>query len=307
MRLLDQVAQAHEPVRLDHPGIGRVELPGANRFASAVRSADSRFVMARDLCAACSGIILDQPELLLDCLDIIRVPSQSLWLEWRLGDLVQQDSPSNAEQRAGVLVETDESGRRGTLHSFWESEWGPDAAPGTLYFDLDRSADGADPNCIEPLNDILSHTTLKYHPEWEGFYRGVKKGSEFESFSYEILSVLGRDALLLLAFSLTSSMRSELTMVPSQLGKLNKARSKRGAPALLDFTEVNAALFAQPVREDSGPGANNRTAIRLHHVRGHFVRRSDSIFWRRPHLRGDIARGLAPARVTRLSMYGGPR
>jgi hypothetical protein len=44
---------------------------------------------------------------------------------------------------------------------------------------------------------------------------------------------------------------------------------------------------------------------RLHHVRGHIVRREDRIFWRKPHLRGDASQGQVRSRTVCLSFARG--
>ena len=58
-----------------------------------------------------------------------------------------------------------------------------------------------------------------------------------------------------------------------------------------------------PLR-DSGPadleGAGRRSP-RLHHVRGHLVRRDSQVFWRLPHLRGNASRGVVRSRTVCLS------
>jgi hypothetical protein len=116
-------------------------------------------------------------------------------------------------------------------------------------------------------------------------------------------SSLWRDMLVLIGFSLMLASRSELSIEPSQLDRLNRARRKRRAPELLDFAEVAAGLFGQRASaRGEAKTALSRSAARLHHVRGHFVRRGDILFWRRPHLRGDVSSGAAPGRVTRVGM-----
>jgi hypothetical protein len=49
-----------------------------------------------------------------------------------------------------------------------------------------------------------------------------------------------------------------------------------------------------------------RQSPRLHHVRGHLVRRDHRVFWRIPHLRGSGFRGAVRSRTVCLS-FGRPR
>jgi hypothetical protein len=45
----------------------------------------------------------------------------------------------------------------------------------------------------------------------------------------------------------------------------------------------------------------SRRPPRLHHVRGHLVRREDRVFWRMAHLRGHALEGLVRSRTVCLS------
>lgn len=305
MRLLDQVAQAMQPVRVNHPVLGSLTLPGAERYSKVIRQIGARLVLQPDVTRTCGGLILTQPELLTDCLDLIRVPSNELWVEWGNACLNPEAErlAGGPGQRAGMLVECDASGRAGWLRSFWESEKGAEVSPGKLHFDLDGALDVPFHRVDDTMAPILERTRMELDPEWEEYYRRAAphQGAMLEA-RKQLRFSLWKDMLVLVAFSLVAGMRSELTRHPSQLERLNRARRKRRAADLLDFVEVGAGLFAQPVTSDSAVGSPGRSASRLHHVRGHFVRRGDILFWRRPHLRGDARLGAAPARVIRLAL-----
>lgn len=65
--------------------------------------------------------------------------------------------------------------------------------------------------------------------------------------------------------------------------------------------EVNACLEGLGEAERTGTGPIGRRSPRLHHVRGHLVRRDNKVFWRIPHLRGNASRGVVRSRMVCLS------
>ena len=102
-----------------------------------------------------------------------------------------------------------------------------------------------------------------------------------------------------LAFALLLDSRDAVEQRPAELARLNRARLRRGRPALLDHVEVRLRLGggARAMAARQG-GAGVREAPRLHIVRGHSVRRGDKTFWRAPHLRGDAFRPIRSKTVT---------
>ena len=80
--------------------------------------------------------------------------------------------------------------------------------------------------------------------------------------------------------------------------RVNAARARLGKQLLLDHIEVRAPIFA-----NSSPSfrpqaeMTTRRGPRLHHVRGHLVRRANQLFWRVPHLRGSARRGVIKSRT----------
>jgi hypothetical protein len=92
--------------------------------------------------------------------------------------------------------------------------------------------------------------------------------------------------------------------VPVSRAVLNHKRGRRGQQPLLDHLEAHASLYPagsdRPSVERTG-----RCAPRLHHVRGHLVRRDNVVYWRTPHLRGSASRGVVRSRTVRLS-FGSP-
>ena len=127
MRLLDRVA--HTRFRDTMPtkaGSLAVEEPQA--LQRKLGETPIRYVLADDVAAFCLRMMAEEPDFLLTTRDLVRAPAPLLWLEWN-DTLCRQMLrelgiiPAFREEarftRAGCLVESDESGRRGRLTSFW--------------------------------------------------------------------------------------------------------------------------------------------------------------------------------------------
>ena len=90
--------------------------------------------------------------------------------------------------------------------------------------------------------------------------------------------------------------------VPVQRDQLNRKRMERNRPPLLDHIEVHATLPAHSSGSNADEGGViTRRPPRLHQVRGHLVRRDNSVFWRTPHLRGSERQGVVRSRTVCLS------
>jgi len=150
LRLLDLVAQSTSAAPMLPPGWG---FPGAHHFADAVRTCPLRLVLADDLTQYATRLAYAEGERLSDCLDLIHVPSQQLWLEWleatRQSTLREipayAGTPCSSVRRTGVLIAADPAGRAGTMRTFWstQNEQVYSAALRTD-FDLDRAVRGGD-------------------------------------------------------------------------------------------------------------------------------------------------------------------
>jgi hypothetical protein len=61
--------------------------------------------------------------------------------------------------------------------------------------------------------------------------------------------------------------------------------------------EVHSPILTPYRSSGSGGDGMGRRGRRLHHVRGHLVRRGNKIFWRIPHLRGSARAGSIRTRT----------
>ncbi len=284
MRLLDCVAQCREPVRIALPGSGVWELPGAASFAAEVAAAPVAYVLGDDVRDACQEIMARWPELMDPASPALRVPVPTLWLEWR--QPTREGAPG---RRTGLLIRSDEEGRSGTVHSFWEDAvTGAELAQAHIRFDLDRRLSPGRANdaaCVMPpeLKLLAPHALLTVDPKWLTYFAHTgasQLGAVVQSCATQLLP----DIPFVAAFLRLLAVRRNLDETHVDPRALNRARAARGKPPLLAHVELSLALGAAP--NGRGKGAHARARSRQHMVRGHLVNRGGAIFWRTAHLRG---------------------
>src|ERR1700722_151079 len=109
--------------------------------------------------------------------------------------------------------------------------------------------------------------------------------------SHHALGTIAIDIPVMLAFFLLLATRPGLPRRPLMLERLNMARAKSGKAALLEQIEVYAPLLPEYKSAHSSGSRASQRSRRLHHVRGHLVRRGSKLFWRGPHMRGSARAG----------------
>ena len=320
MRLLDLIAQGRTArVHIDDGGT----LPGAERFQQAVRNCPLRYVLTDELARCATELAFSDGDHLTSCLDLIRVPAQTLWIEWveaaRSTELPMSAShhrPTDEAHRGGALLKASADGRSGEMRAFWSTRDGlAFVSPVVIRFNLDAA-----PECMASghragscglakvvappesgLEEFLDHLQFYFEEEWVAYYRQRLESAEAQ---YDVLvrnlEACAFDPPMLFAFLLLLSARNALPQRPIGVDKLNRARSRAGKPALLEHVEVSAPLYASSSGSRSGEHDLERRSPRLHHVRGHIVRRGAAVFWRAPHLRGSARLGQVRTRTVEL-------
>jgi hypothetical protein len=289
MKLADQVACCRTPFVIRRFATGDVvRLNNAAECAAEVAGAPIRFVLSDDLTRLCTALAYSKGARTLACADLLRVPAESVWIEWcsepwereleRYG-FQRSKEPSGRGDRRGVLLRASRDGRRGLLRTFWSGDAPGDVLAGSVeaYFDLD-TPEGEDPEPPPGESPALSEAQRK--AVWR-----------------HALGTVVIDVPLILGFLLLLGTRSGLPQRPQSFERLNRSRLKAGKPALLEHIDVCAPILPGHARWDTGEMAGVRKSPRLHHVRGHLVRRGGQLFWRLPHLRGSAALGTVRTRT----------
>lgn len=303
-------------------------LPGPADFAGRIATCPQRFILGDELVAVCTDLALAQGDRLSACLDLIHLPARDLWVEWSdaardraLANLSATGGGARVERgaiRAGALVSASPCGRRALLRTFWsDSHDALTLAPIETHLDLDRgwpapstrvpvfeggliSVDAAEEPAGDDLFDCLR---FRFDEGWSAYYRchtlNVEQRDALISAS---LAAVARDMPMILAFSLLLGARAALASRLVERTRLNRHRSAQHRPPLLDHVHVTCPLIAQaPDPYEGEASAEIRRAPRLHHVRGHLVRRGQRVYWRSAHVRGRSLFGRLRSRTVLLS------
>jgi hypothetical protein len=337
MRLLDRVAQSTRPVLLapDRSPHQPIEVTGPRHYARPLANCPLRYVLNDDLTHAAAQLAFADGDRLADCIDLVRIPATRLWVEW--SDEVHQrvivatGAATSFDARAcgrqvGVYLEATPCGRTGVARTFWsersaasleEASLSPiethirlaqasapaDGARDLLGGGFVRLADRCDP----ALDTLLDCLRFRLDERWISYYQAAADTPDCRRAVTEgSLSAVARDMPLLFAFFLLLLARDATAHTVIGRGAVNAKRARHARPALLDHIEVRSSLERVNERDADASVHLERRAPRLHHVRGHLVRRGCCIFWRSPHLRGRAAYGAIHSRTVCLDLRARP-
>lgn len=332
MRLLDRVARCRAPLHLALEGDAAVpfEVTGPSHYAARVADCPLRFVLDDDLTRASAELAFADGARLAGCLDLLRVPAPRLWVEWNdavhkqviyeTGTVAEYDAAA-AGRRVGILLQGSTDGHHAVARTFWVDAAADEFAevvlsPLETHIDLrgghSPAADlpGVLAGGFATLNDpadaamtsLLDHVKFRFDEPWAAYYRAAASTPKAQrQVVHQCLAAVARDVPLLLAFFLLLSAKDATRSLPISRAALNRKRIANGRTPLLDHIEVRASLDAVGEANAGGSELAGRQSPRLHHVRGHLVRRDDRVFWRTPHLRGSGMRGVVRSRTVCLS------
>jgi hypothetical protein len=325
MRLADRIAQCRTPFIVENTKDGSVtHLNSATAFSKDIASCATRYVLSDELTSLCTAIAYSKGASTLACADLLHVPAERVWVEWteapwrneltRYGFKNPFDSVCLGGRR-GAFIQSTPKGRHGLLRTFWadgESELNVLSSCMEAYFDFDTPA-GEEPGvfgrqqrysiCVSDSAigdaDILRRCfRFGFERSWQEYYERAQLTSvQATALTHHALGTIAIDIPVLLAFFLLLATRPGLPRRPLMLERLNRARARSGKAALLEQIEVFAPLLPEYKSECDGGSRASRRLRRLHHVRGHLVRRGSKIFWRVPHLRGSARAGSVRTRT----------
>lgn len=330
MRLLDSVACCHLPLVLpsDRDSSAPFYVAGPSRFAAQVAGCPLRFVLGDDLARASAELAFADGARLVGCLDLLRMPAANLWIEWNdevHKRVIHETQPAPrfdsaaTGRKVGILLRASPNGLTAIGRTFWTGAASDESAEVTLspletHFDLRGEFDDADRRDalagghIDTTHSgnpatatMLGYVRFRFDESWADYYREAAADPQFRKrLIRESIDSIVWDAPLILAFLLLLSAKDATRQVPVSRAAINRKRLVNGRSPLLDHIEVNASLDALSSSDPSGE-LSGRNSPRLHHVRGHLVRREERVFWRVPHLRGSGTRGAVRSRTVCLS------
>jgi hypothetical protein len=324
MRLADRIAHCRTPFIVKNTKDGSVtHLNNAAAFSEDMARCATRYVLSDELTCLCTALAYSKGASTLACADLLHVPAERVWVEWAeapwRNELARYGfkNPVDAARsgRRGVFIQSTPHGRHGLLRTFWasaDSELDVLSSSMEAYFDFD-TREGEDPAVFDRQHrsstcvsdnaagkaDILRRCfRFRFERSWQEYYqRAQLTRVQATALSHHALGTIAIDIPVILAFFLLLATRPGLPRRPLMLERLNRARYKSGKARLLDQIEVLAPLLPEYRLSNGDSSSVTRRASRLHHVRGHLVRRGSQIFWRVPHLRGSARSGVIRTRT----------
>ncbi len=325
MRLVDQIGEQQRFV-IGSERLGETfRVQTAADFSLKLQATPHRFILDRAATQFCTEFSVLEADMLAASMDILRFPAHRFWIEWmerpRLDTLASlrpglylDRAEVPTQTRAGALVEINSDGHSGKAWLFISGETGADLYSVNMEFDT-RDAPQVDPTpaparfnfaCRDfpELDQVMRHCAFNVERSWYDYLRAaISSDCEFSSTVTGMAAKVMLDWPMIATFSLLYPLPKPFSQRHSDLAKLNHARQSKGQSALLEHVEVTASLGAgaryDPANDGSGGG--NARGKRLHHVRGHLVRRGDRVFWRSPHLRGKPELGEVMTRTVRVT------
>jgi hypothetical protein len=324
MRLADRIAQCRTPFVVENKKDGSItHLNNAAAFAKNIESCATRYVLSDELTRLCTALAYSKGASTLACADLLHVPAERVWVEWTeapwRNELARYGfkSPGHSvcSGRRGVFIQSTPRGRQGLMRTFWasgESELDVLSSSMEAYFDFDTQ-EGDDPaafdrqkrpsicvsdNAVGEADILRCCFRFWFERSWQDYYdRAQLTPVQAAALSHHALGTIAIDIPMLLAFFLLLTVRPSLPRRPLMLERLNRARSKLGKARLLDQIEAFSPLLPEYRPASGDSSGTTRRPSRLHHVRGHLVRRGSQIFWRVPHLRGRARSGVIHTRT----------
>ncbi len=332
MRLLDRVARCQAPTRraLGHAPAEEFDVTAPGHYASRVAGCPLRYVLDDDLTRASAELAFADGARLAGCLDLLRMPAPQLWVEWNdeVHKRVIYDTRVAADydtaaagRRVGVLLQGPVDGYSAMARTFWADAAADETSEVTLspletHIDLrGRHPEAVDMSAVltggfvtlkdsadSAMASLLDHVRFRFDDRWAGYYRAVAARPDAQRrVVHGSLAAVARDVPMLLGFFLLLSAKDATRSLAVSRAAINRKRMAHGRPPLLDHIEVRASLDAVRDGDPGGSEGSGRQSPRLHHVRGHLVRRDNRVFWRTPHLRGSGSRGMVHSRTVCLS------
>jgi hypothetical protein len=303
----------------------------AKRAADLIASIPVRYILSDEVAGAALAICETKGESLKKILPHIRLPHQRMMIEFReegrgrMSAIAGMGTPHPGKvypEHTALLIETDETGRRGTVEMCWiNPDVGISLYPVRLRFDLDDPTTGGPIDWSDPVDigggfkkhmpsddDGLTRSWMEYARLEQGLkFRGV----EPKAITYQRLqgvylnhpSELAKEFRFLLStlgmFALKNGVEYEEQRTEQGVrnpgGSIGRRLAAQAgtAPTILRMT---MSLSRDPERDrelktllrrgegHSSPG--------LHWVCGHFKVRKTGVYWWSPHLRGDKERDL---------------
>lgn len=304
----------------------------AKRAADLIARTPVRYVLSDEVAGAALAISEIKGESIGKILPHIRLPHQRMMIEFQERGRGRMSSIAGMRtlhpgkvypDHTALLIETDETGRRGTVEMCWVNpDVGIGLYPVRLRFDLDDPTTGGPIDWSDPVDigggfpmympseqeDTLTRSWMEYARLEQGLkFRGLEsKEDTFVRLHGQFLNhpaELAKEFRFLLStlgmFALKNGVEYEEKRTDQGVrnpgGSIGRrlAVQAETAPKILRMT---MSLSRDPDRDRALKtalrGGEGRSGPGLHWVCGHFKVRKTGMYWWSPHLRGENERDL---------------
>jgi hypothetical protein len=283
-------------------------------------------VLSDELVRLCAELAYADGDQVGGCLDLMHIPAAQLWIEWdeavlraHVSQLLDIGAGADDHRRGGALIIAQARSRSATMRMFWNTRAEPQqvfVGAVEAILDLDQPVStgtwedvfsGSLVSVRDPqsssVDKVLTHAGFRLDPAWRRYYASTVTSPAMRSQVVRgCLSGIAFDIPIVTALLLLLALRVELPRKTISVERINRKRALRKKLRLLEHIELSCPLFPQPPSANSLHQELWRRSARFHHVRGHLVRRQDTIFWRRPHWRGHIGLGSVRSRTVDLTL-----
>lgn len=287
-----------------------------HEYAKELRACPLRLVLADDFARCSTAIAYSEGDRLSGCLDLVRIPSEQVWMEWEeaprldaLSAMLDKHIGSTVPgERSGVLIRADTSGRAGSIRSFWSAPGeGAHCASLIADFDLDfplrrwtsvanvfKGAPAALTVAEEPAFDsLLGHISFRFDPAWLKHIRAEELSSaEQGSVLRASLGSVAFIVPMLFAAFLLLAAKGGAQQRAMKGGHVHPFGRGAGTAERLSHVEVSAPV------EQSLPAD-----LSFHSTRGHLIRHGRKVLWRLPPVRGSDPPDDMRSRTVKLSFH----
>jgi hypothetical protein len=285
MRLLDQVAQYRSAVIVSPDGdpSRKISVTGSRDYVADVVACPLRYVLGDDLTRASAELAFAEGDRLAGCLDLIRIPTPLLWIEWN--DAVHKQvvfesrssanpDPGAAGRQVGILLRATTFGHKGVARTFWSDPSADGArdvvlSPIETHFDLGGDfVPGADVPAVlsgelagitdaedSGVSALLDCVRFRFDDRWATYYRAAAiTPNQQRTAVHGSLAAVARDAPFLLAFFLLLSAHDATRSVAVARDAINRKRHHSGRAPLLDHIEVRSTIDSMRATPDTNEG-----------------------------------------------------
>jgi hypothetical protein len=275
-----------------------------------------RFLFDESAIHTAVELTLGRPKVMREAMEHLRIPYTKLWIEWPESgrQKLRETFDNNVENplrplptRIGILIEADESGRKGVVTWAWTNHFikdgePPNVCPISAYFNLDGNYSQKTQlqsflsgnlarmwklNLIQTEALLSIWKTSQHQPsEWGLKYFNFVKSTPQEMHNF-YADIYGEYIMIWSCLLLLTSSRKILDYEEVNLSKLNKSRISKGQPPKLDHTRISLHINKEVhVHQKGVPLGFERKSPRIHMVSSYLGRRGDKHWIVQPYWRG---------------------